>query len=823
MPSPNSISLQPSGLPQSIIANGVPSVGQVGGLPQEPSPLLTTQENKSEGDGRTNSLNKAKENAKAVLAASVSKPGPALNEQSSTGPVQQPQATTNNSAGSSSSSNDSGTGHGRKRSRSGTRLSHPSTDLPHRKRETPVDQIYLEQYVHRQLLYSAGMTEQNWKMDELRRSKDNELAFYKSLMPRRQADPASIFGPGYSGFGNGVTDMGNRGSRLLYPLDRRRAGGRRAKELRIPKKDIFAQAEQLEELVPVRLEIEWEKIKLRDTFTWNLHDRVTPMDLFAEQLIEDFQVPSEAVAPLAQQVRQNLSEQIQEYYPQIFIDEGVLVEPYFAYKNDEMRILIKLNVTIGQHTLVDQFEWELNNPLNSPEEFAAQTARDLGLSGEFTTAIAHSIREQCQAFTKSLYITGHPFDGRPVEDPDLKEAFLPSPIPSPFRPYQSHKDFRPFLYELNEADLERTELSFSRDQRRQKRSVNRRGGPALPDLKDRQKVIRSLIVSSVLPGAASNLEESRIFKYSASTGRSKRATTGQNHDGDDSEEESDSDESTPNSPSVSHISQGTARTRGMRGAASAAQAALRANFGHSATPEPSSLHHHEIRATRRGRDYREESFVEEIPSLVVKLKINKEKYKQWWRDYKTRPKLAQSYPSTSYPPSQRSLSATPQQGTPAPGSMPPPPTTPAMQNQPNPLPNSGGDRQPSTPSGPIPNPTLGAIDAPFPPPPNAPPIPSWLATSINDLRIKYPDDAFEGTMRYTAVDLTTGQPIANAATLPGQAPPNAKHQFLPRIRCRDCPGKLYNPGPEYGLDNFEVHLKNRHHRERVTQRLRGFH
>src|SRR4029079_17958591 len=110
--------------------------------------------------------------------------------------------------------------------------------------------------------------------------------------------------------------------------------------------------------------------------------------------------------------------------------------PYSAYKNDEMRILVKLNITIGQHTLVDQFEWDINNPMNSPEEFAASMTQDLSLSGEFTTAIAHCIREQSQTFTRSLYSIGTPFDGRPVEERDLTSAFLPSPLPSVFRPQQ---------------------------------------------------------------------------------------------------------------------------------------------------------------------------------------------------------------------------------------------------------------------------------------------------------------------------------------------------------------------------------------------------
>ena len=45
-------------------------------------------------------------------------------------------------------------------------------------------------------------------------------------------------------------------------------------------------------------------------------------------------------------------------------------------------------------SLADQFEWDLSNPHNSPEEFARQLCADLGLGGEFVTAIAYSIRGQ---------------------------------------------------------------------------------------------------------------------------------------------------------------------------------------------------------------------------------------------------------------------------------------------------------------------------------------------------------------------------------------------------------------------------------------------
>lgn len=55
---------------------------------------------------------------------------------------------------------------------------------------------------------------------------------------------------------------------------------------------------------------------------------------------------------------------------------------------------------------------------------------------------------------------------------------------------------------------------------------------------------------------------------------------------------------------------------------------------------------------------------------------------------------------------------------------------------------------------------------------------------------------------------------------PGDAPPEGlKMQYLPRIRCVDCPGKLYTAVRDRVVDDFEVHLKNRKHREAVQVRV----
>ena len=600
-----------------------------------------------------------------------------------------------------------GTPPSRKRSRSGNRILHPS------KMDNPSEEILkefkneklVEQYVNHEQLANAAIFSGSSKQKKLTASKRAETNYYLELRegghPKgRLKDPAGIYGKGYDGrYGNEATNIPGKTPVIIYPSQRRRAGGRKTRELRVPKKELAAQSEQFDELVPIRLDIEWDKIRLRDTFTWNLHDRVISPELFAQQLVEDFQLSIDQCQPLIQQVTASIHEQIQDFYPPMFIEEEALDPhlPYTAYKDDELRIIVKLNITIGQHTLVDQFEWEINNPLNSPEQFAEQMTHDLSLSGEFTTAIAHSIREQSQLFIRSLWVTGHAFDGRPVEDQELRASFQPSPLPSSFRPYQAAKEFAPYIYMLSEQELEKTELSLSREERRQKRSVSRRGGPAMPDLKDRRRTIRTMVVSSVLPDAAETKEDSRLLKRApAASGRGRRPGYGQRDDLDDSEE-SESEESAPDTPAIPpHLLSGTARTRNMRGAATVAQQAMRSTLGRSATPESSNLHHHETRTSGRRRDYCEESVDDSPPNMIIKLRIGRERYRRWWREHKAKIQAESLRIHTSTPgPHRRSQSITSNQGTPAPKTMGPPPTTPGLPPNRSPRPANAAAPQPN--------------------------------------------------------------------------------------------------------------------------------
>lgn len=135
--------------------------------------------------------------------------------------------------------------------------------------------------------------------------------------------------------------------------------------------------------------------------------------------------------------------------------------------------------------LTDCFEWDLQSDV-TPEQFAEIYAADLGLNGEFKTAITHDMREQIQVHLRSLALIGYPFDGSSITDPDLAADFLPTlqeVIRSDDKVISTHT---PFLTSVTEMDL----LNFEKDRDRDKDKKKKRGtrGRRLVALPDRDPI-----------------------------------------------------------------------------------------------------------------------------------------------------------------------------------------------------------------------------------------------------------------------------------------------------------------------------------------------
>ncbi len=330
-------------------------------------------------------------------------------------------------------------------------------------------------------------------------------------LPPNTGWPENIWGDGYRGYGNGWSE---NNLKILYSQQRKRFS-------QIPEKfyrqtDLEKQGGLNENLVPVRLDFEYERdrIQLRDTFTWNLNEQLISVDDFVKCTMEDLKLDWRNNS-IVSSVVNNIKEQLQDYQQHIYrpsefnnnkfkkrkYQETLAVDDDVDY---DMRILIRIDITSGPKTLTDQFEWDINDPENNPEEFALCLCDDLSLPGEFATAIAHSIREQCQIYTKCLHLTGYAFRGDPVEDEDVRGHIRAIINPdSVLRLKSSLNDYTPTVNEVTELDLSKLDRERERETRRKRRAVRigRRGGPQLPDLTDMPKTFRTPVISSVLPGA----------------------------------------------------------------------------------------------------------------------------------------------------------------------------------------------------------------------------------------------------------------------------------------------------------------------------------
>lgn len=169
---------------------------------------------------------------------------------------------------------------------------------------------------------------------------------------------------------------------------------------------------------------------------------ITP-EQFAEVLCDDLDLnPIPFVPAIAAAIRQQT-----EAFPS---------EPHIIEDGSDQRVIIKLNVHVGNTSLVDQVEWDMSEKSNNPEEFAMKLCAELGLGGEFVTAIAYSIRGQL-----SWHYRTYAFSEAPLVTVEM-----------PFRGTSDADQWAPFLETLTDAEMEKKIRDQDRNTRRMRRLAN---------------------------------------------------------------------------------------------------------------------------------------------------------------------------------------------------------------------------------------------------------------------------------------------------------------------------------------------------------------
>ncbi|CAM0142929.1 unnamed protein product [Umbelopsis sp. WA50703] len=202
-----------------------------------------------------------------------------------------------------------------------------------------------------------------------------------------------------------------------------------------------------EVLVPIRLDLDLDDIKLRDVFMWNMNEQFLTPEKFGEILCEDLELPIYKYAP---RIAESIRAQVQDFES---IHEVEIPD-------DGMRVVINLDLQIGRVNLRDRFEWDLaDNTAGAPEVFSRQLASDLGIGGEFVAIIAHAIREQLYRHKKQL-VDEYGFEGEIMDT-----------LPTGFRNMDEAEGWAPQMDILSNEELEKTLIAQERSIRRMRRET----------------------------------------------------------------------------------------------------------------------------------------------------------------------------------------------------------------------------------------------------------------------------------------------------------------------------------------------------------------
>lgn len=228
----------------------------------------------------------------------------------------------------------------------------------------------------------------------------------------------------------------------------------------------------------------------------HLENELKP-ESFAEILCEDLKLPHTFIPLISSEIKSQVQENFTHFPSKCLPWTSAQGNPTDNGSKDdqELRILIKLDITLSNYSLVDQFEWDIMCKRNDPELFAEHLVRELGLDCEFISAIAHSIREQVQSFASSLLLLDYGFDGSPITNEGLSSVIMPPVNHSNIlRPVNDMDTYGP-KYIMASSISDKMERDAKRDARRKRRQTqrSRRSILTVPDKMEPQKTIRTPI------------------------------------------------------------------------------------------------------------------------------------------------------------------------------------------------------------------------------------------------------------------------------------------------------------------------------------------
>lgn len=256
-----------------------------------------------------------------------------------------------------------------------------------------------------------------------------------------------------------------------------------------PIEKLEAQASLPTVLIPIRIEIDTDTLRIRDCFTWNLNESLITPTHFALLFCADLNLE----APYIEQIANQIRAQLEEHGATAALDLPVNTEREgeFLHEDDagpgDCRVVLQIDCQIGTKHLLDHIEWDLRAPL-TPEEFTTQFCAEVGLTSEASPMIAHAIHEELLKHKKDVIEWGVLEGGGEWKSHAAglgnawgRKGKGPKRMKGIWRDWAEivSGDYAPRIEELTAEELEKKELERERAARRLRRETSKfQGGGA---------------------------------------------------------------------------------------------------------------------------------------------------------------------------------------------------------------------------------------------------------------------------------------------------------------------------------------------------------
>ncbi|GAA6017321.1 hypothetical protein JCM8202_005637 [Rhodotorula sphaerocarpa] len=212
-------------------------------------------------------------------------------------------------------------------------------------------------------------------------------------------------------------------------------------------------------LVPVQIDLDVDTFKIRDSFVWNVQEKLITPAAFARVFCDDLDID---VATYAKAIEQQITQQVHE-------QTGVALFPLLSEEEEaehiekDWRVVINLDVQIGTLHLTDRFDWDLSSPL-TPELFAATLVRDLSLTSNAAPMIAAAVHEELFRIKRSFYELG-----LLTADEAVRVRRGPKPLEGAWREWNEAINYGPDVKRMTLDELDRVEQERERLAKRAKK------------------------------------------------------------------------------------------------------------------------------------------------------------------------------------------------------------------------------------------------------------------------------------------------------------------------------------------------------------------